>query len=72
MAYNLYLFPPKVLRIYKVITSLETASIERVKIYGKCLGEEFPAWNQEFELAGHLRLHLCLINPKYLESDFDN
>ncbi|PAX59821.1 hypothetical protein [Brunnivagina elsteri] len=34
------------------ITSLESVYIERVKIYGKCLGEEFPAWNQEFEIAG--------------------
>ncbi len=38
--------------VRKGITSLETALIERVKIYGKCLGEEFPVWNQEFELAG--------------------
>lgn len=38
--------------VRKGITSLETALIERVKIYGKCLGEEFPVWNQELELAG--------------------
>lgn len=38
--------------VRKGITNLETALIEKVKIYGKCLGEEFPAWNQEFELAG--------------------
>ncbi|MEA5625850.1 hypothetical protein [Nostoc sp. UHCC 0251] len=38
--------------VRKGITNLETALIERVKIYGKCLGEEFPVWNQELELAG--------------------
>lgn len=33
-------------------------SIERVKIYGRQTGEEIPAWNQEFELAGqHLPSH---------------
>ncbi|MEH1890612.1 MAG: TM2 domain-containing protein [Nostoc sp.] len=38
--------------VRKGITNLETALIERVKIYGKCLGEEFPVWNQELEFAG--------------------
>jgi tetratricopeptide (TPR) repeat protein len=37
--------------IRKGITSLEAASIQRVKVYGRQTGEEFPAWNQEFELA---------------------
>jgi len=37
----------------KGITGLTTASIERVKIYGRQAGEEFPAWNQEFELVVH-------------------
>jgi TM2 domain-containing membrane protein YozV len=36
--------------IRKGVVSLEIPSIERVRIYGKQLGEEFPAWNQEFEL----------------------
>ncbi|WP_242063437.1 hypothetical protein [Nostoc sp. FACHB-892] len=35
----------------KGITGLGTASIERVKIYGRQTGEEFSAWNQEFELV---------------------
>jgi TM2 domain-containing membrane protein YozV len=38
--------------VKKGITSLESVWIERVKIYGKSLDEEFPAWNQEFEIAG--------------------
>ncbi|MGF1673375.1 MAG: TM2 domain-containing protein [Rivularia sp. (in: cyanobacteria)] len=44
-----------VMFVRKGITNLETAFIEKVKIYGKCLGEEFPAWNHEFELAGQNR-----------------
>jgi hypothetical protein len=38
--------------VCKGITGLGVASIERVKIYGRQAGEDFPAWNQEFELAG--------------------
>ncbi len=38
----------------KGITGLGTASIERVKIYGRQTGEEFPAWNQEFELVAQI------------------
>ena len=36
--------------IKKGVTSLGILSVERVKVYGKQSGEEFPAWNQEFEL----------------------
>ena len=36
--------------IRKGITSLGTAPIERVKVYGRQTGEEIPAWSQEFEL----------------------
>ncbi|WP_292731597.1 DUF4429 domain-containing protein [Nostoc sp. JL31] len=39
--------------IRKGITGLGAASIERVKVYGRQIGEEFPAWNQEFELVVH-------------------
>lgn len=39
--------------VCKSITTLEATFIERVKIYGRQTGEEFPAWSQEFELAGH-------------------
>ncbi len=35
----------------KGITSLGVASIERVRVYGRQTDEEFPAWNQEFELV---------------------
>lgn len=36
----------------KGIISLETSLIERVRIYGRPLGNDFPSWSQEFELAG--------------------
>lgn len=36
--------------IYQGITKLGTTSIERIKIYGRKAGDDFPAWNQEFEL----------------------
>lgn len=35
--------------VRKGITGLGAVSIERAKIYGRQIGEEFPAWNQEFE-----------------------
>lgn len=38
--------------VRKSIIGLRAESIERVKIYGRQAGEEIPAWNQEFELAG--------------------
>jgi hypothetical protein len=37
--------------IRKGITSLETESIQKIKIYGRQKGEEFPAWSEEIELA---------------------
>jgi hypothetical protein len=37
--------------IRKGVTSLEAALIERVKVYGRQTGEEFPAWHQEFEIG---------------------
>ncbi len=37
--------------VRKGITSLGAASIERVMVYGRQTGEEFPAWSEEFELA---------------------
>ncbi|MEH2011332.1 DUF4429 domain-containing protein [Nostoc sp.] len=39
--------------VRKGIVGLGAASIKRVKIYGRQTGEEFPAWNQEFELVVH-------------------
>lgn len=38
--------------IRKGITNLGIPSIEILKIYGKQLGEQVPAWSQEFELVG--------------------
>jgi hypothetical protein len=37
--------------VRKGISSLEAAPLERVKVYGRQTGEEFPAWSQEFELG---------------------
>jgi len=38
--------------VRKSITSLGAESIEKVMLYGRQTGEEFPAWSQELELAG--------------------
>lgn len=35
----------------KSLTSLGAESISKVKVYGRQTEEEFPAWNQEFELV---------------------
>lgn len=40
-----------VMWVRKSVIGLGTESIERVKIYGRQTGEEFPAWSQEFELV---------------------
>lgn len=37
--------------VRKGIKGLGVISIERVKVYGRQTGEEFPAWNQEFEVG---------------------
>lgn len=37
--------------IRKGITSLGTESIQKVKVYGRQKGEDFPAWSEEFELV---------------------
>ena len=37
--------------IRKGVASLQTASIQKVKIYGRQTGEEFPVWNQEIEIG---------------------
>lgn len=41
--------------IRKGITNLKAPSIEKVKVYGKQVGEEFPAWSEEFELIEQIR-----------------
>ena len=33
------------------LTSLDAKSIEKVKVYGRQLGEDIPAWSAEFELV---------------------
>jgi hypothetical protein len=38
--------------IYKGITNLGSEVINTVKVYGRKVGEEFPAWNQVFDLSG--------------------
>ena len=42
------------LLIRKGITGLGTTSIERVKVYGRQIGEEFPAWSKEFEIVAQV------------------
>lgn len=37
--------------VRKGITSLGAESIQKVKVYGRKKGEDFPAWSEEFELA---------------------
>lgn len=41
--------------IRKSMTSLGAKSIERLKVYGWQTGEEFPAWEQEFELGTQVK-----------------
>lgn len=52
--------------VQKSIASLEITLIERVKVYGKLVGEEFPAWSQEFELAG------LISQSKVFHNTFEN
>ena len=40
--------------IRKGITGLGVTSIERVKVYGRQVGEDIPAWSQEFESIGKI------------------
>lgn len=42
--------------VRKGITSLGAASIERVKVYGRKTGEEFPDWNEAFEVECQKKL----------------
>lgn len=37
--------------ISKSMTSLGSALIRKVKVYGRKTGEDFPTWNQEFEVV---------------------
>jgi len=38
------------------LTRLEVESIRRVKVYGRKLGEESPAWNQSFEMMPQVEI----------------
>jgi dipeptidyl aminopeptidase/acylaminoacyl peptidase len=38
--------------IGKLFASLGAESIRKVKIYGRQIGEEFPAWHEDFEVEG--------------------
>ncbi|HEY9302352.1 MAG TPA: hypothetical protein VIQ31_39520, partial [Phormidium sp.] len=40
-----------VLLINKWMSNLGAESIKKVKIFGRQAGEEFPAWNEEFEVS---------------------
>jgi hypothetical protein len=46
--------PPKQLLfefIRKGITSLNIASIKKLKVYGRQTGKQFPSWSQDFEFG---------------------
>src|SRR6478672_803740 len=38
--------------VHKSLTSLDSASIQVVVLYGQHTGEDFPVWNQKLELTG--------------------
>jgi hypothetical protein len=38
------------------LTRLEVESIRTVKVYGRKLGEELPAWNQSFEMMPQVEI----------------
>jgi hypothetical protein len=41
--------------IHKGVTNLGVSSIEILRIYGKRVGEELPAWDQQFKLKANLQ-----------------
>lgn len=43
------------------MTNLGAESINKVKVYGRQTGEEFPTWSQEFELAATINSPTPLI-----------
>ncbi len=49
--------------IRKGLISLGVKSIERVKVYGKQVGKERPAWCQEFQLANPIDSTTSAISP---------
>ncbi len=49
--------------VYKQINNLGIASIQKLKIYGRQLGEKDPVWQEEIELG---------INNDYLISELEN
>lgn len=49
--------------IRKGLISLRVKSIERVKVYGKQIGKDRPAWCQEFQLANPIHATTSVISP---------
>jgi len=49
--------------IHKGLIGLGVKSIERVKVYGKQVGKERPAWCQEFQLANPIDSTTSVISP---------
>jgi uncharacterized membrane protein len=41
--------------IRRLMIKLVTESIQKVKVYGKKTGDDFPAWNEEFELVEQIK-----------------
>ncbi|MFM6279876.1 MAG: hypothetical protein ACKN9K_16135, partial [Dolichospermum sp.] len=48
--------------VKKGIIALDIPSIERVKVYGKQIGDDFPAWSNEFELVKQAPTPLLSVN----------
>lgn len=56
--------------IRETITNLGIQSLERLKLYGKQIGDDFPAWSQEFELLG--KPNLMVYNTEKASSSKSN
>ncbi|MBE9233877.1 DUF4429 domain-containing protein [Cuspidothrix issatschenkoi LEGE 03284] len=48
--------------VQKGVTALGIPSIERVKVYGKQIGDDFPAWSNEFEIVRQAPTPLLSVN----------
>ncbi len=54
--------------IRRELTSLKLQFIKTVKVYGQEIGEEFPAWNQQFELGKQDNLTLVSTAKQQLQT----
>lgn len=58
--------------VRKGITGLGTTSFERVKVYGRQIGEEFPAWNVDFEVVVQAKASSSVTSSMNTYSSFSN